>query len=54
MYFRPSFVVTGIALVFIQWMANSPAADSALKFINMLTGAASEQYICELQGLHGG
>ena len=47
-YLRPSFIVTGIAHVFIQWMADSPAADSALKFINVLTGAASERYICKL------
>ena len=39
-YFRLSFVVTGIALMFIQWMADSPVAYNALKFINKLTGAA--------------
>ena len=54
MYFRLSFFVTGIALMFIQWMADSPAAYSALKFINKLTGTAQERYIRKLQGLHGG
>ena len=39
-YFRLSSIVTGIAFVFIQWMADSPAAYSALKFINKLAGAA--------------
>ena len=39
-YFRLSFVVTGITLVFIRWMADTPAGYSALKFINKLTVAA--------------
>ena len=38
----------------MQWMADSPAAYSALKFINKLTGTAQERYIRKLQGLHGG
>ena len=47
--------MTGIALMFIQWMADSPAAYSALNFINKLillellkSGAFASQ------GLHGG
>lgn len=34
-------------------MTDSPTADSMLKFVNVLNGAAKEQYICKFQGSLG-